>query len=476
MLTGWLCDVCGVLWCVVQWEVYASKERGHGGGWNEKRAELAGQTAGGKQVVVQYGDTYYLAILSSNGNSGQLTVYETDGMLGELTLVNYTAPLPPTVPSAISSFHALHSHLLSSFVVITSNQSLSLYLTPTLHSWQQLTAHRSFTLTGKGSDDVKTGSFAYSVVVWESATISTVVAGQVSISRDGGRLYVNVFSVRLDNATNAVNLIASAVIQPSQLHSFSINRPHSSAVNVTAAAIALTVDDVKRTCPSGAQPYDMAGVLSFTTADYDAYMAVVCVSLKGALYVSSPVLFDVGASPSLSIATSPPSTPHPPAAHVLLTLSDSYCYNNEPANKFAYSGLCDHTPTPLTDVLTYTYARLVDIALFVHQAAANNSTAVQPSVICSPLLLHGMFDMGSRSSVLLWTGRDDSGQQRLGVVELHVGRHDSDRARVAGGVVAGSGVGRGVQVGSNGVCGVSEPFDGLVIDAWQLPQRTTWRD
>ena len=420
--------------------------------------------------MFEYEDSYYLFILSSNGSSGQLTVYEFDVMLGELRL-NYTGPLPSTVPASIDSLHALHCHTLSSFVAITSDQSLSLYLTPSLASWHRLAPHRSFMLQGKGSDDIQPHSLAYSAVVWETSATSVLVAGQVSVSNDGSRVYVNVFGVQLANTTDATTLIASAVVQPSQLPSLS-TIPRLTAPPIASAAIALTVDDVKQTCPSDSQ-YDMAGVLSFTTADYNAYMAVVCVSLNGALYVSYPVLFDAGSSPSLSIATSPPSGPDTPAAHVLLTLSDSYCYNNEPANKDAFSGLCDHTPTPLTHVLTYTYARLVDIAHFIqHQATYGNAT--RPAVICSSQLLHGMYDMGSQPSVLLWTGRDGSGQDRLGVVELHVGLRGSDRARVGG--VAVRGADKAVQPASNAICGVAEPFDGLVIDAWQLPQKTTWRD
>ena len=453
--------------CTVQFEVYASAERGDGGGWNEKRTELQGQTAGGMQVVVEYEDSYYLVVLSSDGNTNQLTVYQFDHMMGELTL-NYTGPLPQPLPSSINSFHALHSTTLHFFIAITSDQSLSLCLTPTLASWQQLSPHRSFSLKGKGSEDAQSDSFVYSAVVWEKSNTSALVAGQVSISGDGSRLYVNVFAVQLANVTDAVNLIASAVVQPSQLPSFSTTR-RSPTITVTAAAIALTLDDVKQTCPSSAQ-YDMAGLLSFTTADYDAYVAVVCVSLNGAVYVSYPVLLDAGSTPSLSIATSPSSGPHTPAAHVLLTLGDSYCYNNEPSNKIAFSGLCDHTPTPLTDVLTYTYARLADIAHFVQLQA--NSSSTQPSVICSPLLLHGTYDMGSQTNVLLWTGRDGSGQDRLGVVEVHVGRQDSDNLNVAAG--SGSDARSGLQLGSNVDCGVSEAFNGLVIDAWQVPERTTW--
>jgi len=226
---------------------------------------------------------------------------------------------------------------------------------------------------------------------------------------------------------------------------------------------------VEQTCPSGTQ-YDLAGVLSFTTSDYDAYVAVVCVTFDGhTLYVSPPVLIDAGTSPSLSIASAG-SFGQSPVAHVLLTVGDSYCYNNEPANKYAYSGLCDHTPTPLTDVLTYTYARLTDMANFIYRAAKSSTSQ---SLICSPLLLHGMYDMGSQTSVLLWNGQDMSGQDKLGVVELHVGRQvNSDKARV-GGVVARTEK-SGLQLGSSDICGVAEPFDGLVIDAWQLPQETTW--
>lgn len=457
----------------MQWEVYASHERGDGGGWNEKRAELVGQVDGGVQAVMEYDDSYYLAILSSNGSSIQLTVYEFDEMLGELRL-NYTGPLSTGLTGPISSFHALRSDVLPAFVAITSNQSLSLYLTPTLAAWHQLTVHRSVTFHGKGSNDVAPDSFAYSAVVWETAAVSVLVAGQASVSGDGGRLYVNVFGVRLTNnaTTDAVDLIASAVVQPTELPTFS-SPPHaSSTAAVTSVAIALTVDDVDETCPDSAQ-YDLAGVLSFTTAWYDAYVAVVCVSLDGgSVYVSLPVLLDVGSSPSLSIATSPPSPAQPPAAYVLLTLSDSYCYNNEPANKVAYSGLCDHTPTPLTDVLTYTYARLTDIASFVQQAV--DDILVQQSVICSPLLLHGMYDMGSQPSVLLWTGRDGSGEDRLGVVALHVGR-PADSTEVDLGVESARDSVSGWQLGFNAVCGLAEPFDGLVIDAWQLPQRTTWQ-
>ena len=288
---------------------------------------------------------------------------------------------------------------------------------------------------------------------------------------------MNVFGVQLGNTTEAVHLIASSVLSPSRLPSFSTSSHHSSSLSrgpalaLVSAAIVLTVDDVERTCLGSAQ-YDLAGVLSFTTTSYDAYVAVVCVSLNGALYVSSPALLDVGSSPSLSIATSPASSSQPNTAHVLLTLGDSYCYNSEPANKDAYSGLCDHNPTPLADVLTYTYARLTDLARFVRQAA--NSSAAQSGVICSPLLLHGAYDMGRRSRALLWTGRDDSGEERLGVVELHVGRQGGDEAGVAGGT--SSDAVRDVRPGSNAVCGVAEPFDGLVIDAWQLPERTACSD
>ena len=395
-------------------------------------------------------------------------MYEFDEMLGELRL-NYSGPQPQTVPGSVSSFHSLRSHTLPSFAVITSDQRLSLYSTPTLASWHQLTLHRSLVLQGKGSSDIKAGSYAYGAVVWETSTSSVLVASQVSISGDGSRLYVNAFGVQLSNTTNAVNLVASAVIQPSQLPSFTAAR-RTSTVNITAAAIALTMDDVELTCPDSAR-YDVAGVLSFTTSDYDAYVAVVCLSLDGRLYVSPIVLLDAGSSPSLSIATSPSSAAQPAAAHVLLTLGDSYCYNNEPANKIAFSGLCDHTPTPLSDVLTYTYARLADIARFVQQVDSSNSSSSQPSVICSSLLLHGMYDMGSRTSVLLWTGRDGSGQDRLGVVELHVGRQGKQSAASVGDITV-----QDTGLGSNEVCGVAEPFDGLVIDAWQLPERTTWHN
>ena len=112
--------------------------------------------------MLEYDSSYYLVVLSSDGaNNSQLGVYAFDALLGELRL-NFTSPLPPSVASPVSSFHALRSRALPSFVAVTSRQSLSLFLTPSLGSWQQLSAHRSFVLRGKGSEDMQDESVSYS--------------------------------------------------------------------------------------------------------------------------------------------------------------------------------------------------------------------------------------------------------------------------------------------------------------------------
>ena len=58
------------------------------------------------------------------------------------------------------------------------------------------------------------------------------------------------------------------------------------------------------------------------------------------------------------------------------------------------------------------------------------------------------------------------------MVEVHVGRQGGGQAGVAS--KTSNNAVRDKQLGSNAVCGVAEPFDGLVVDAWQLPERTAW--
>ena len=60
----------------------------------------------------------------------------------------------------------------------------------------------------------------------------------------------------------------------------------------------------------------------------------------------------VGKFPSISVNKVPSSASD---VMVLLLAGESYCYNNEVANKRPYPALCDSVPQSMPGVLTYTY-------------------------------------------------------------------------------------------------------------------------
>jgi len=150
---------------------------------------------------------------------------------------------------------------------------------------------------------------------------------------------------------------------------------------------------------------------------------------QGITKLTAAAPFGVGAKPSVSVAL------YGSELRAMVVRGESYCWNNEPANKRPEPGLCDSTPTSTPFVLSYTYGSIPE---FLSQL----STGVSPSP-CSSFLLHGMYDMGSNVNVALYTSSTD-----IGVVEVH----------------------EGVPEGTTdvGYCGIADAFAGAVLDAWPL--------
>ncbi len=99
-------------------------------------------------------------------------------------------------------------------------------------------------------------------------------------------------------------------------------------------------------------------------------------------------------------------------------------------------GLCDSTPISLTSVLTYTLAFFNDVL----QLISANATATS----CVDSIWHGMYDMGTQPSAVLYTL---AGQ--LGVAEVHSAVDEESK-------------------GSGAICGLSSAYEGIVLDGWPV--------
>jgi len=138
--------------------------------------------------------------------------------------------------------------------------------------------------------------------------------------------------------------------------------------------------------------------------------------------------FGMGSNARVSIHTILDDT------RVMIVGGESFCYNNEVQNKRASPLLCSSLPSSTPNILTYTYGTFDELVSQIDSG--------EMSTPCSTHVLHGMYDMGTRPSVALYS-LDSS----LGVVEVHEGIPSS------------------VDPGS---CGVSNTFRGIVLDGWHL--------
>ena len=433
----------------VQFQVYTGNATGDA--WNHRLDALSGRS-GGQQAIVTYDDVHYLVVLSSKAVGGKgdegysMTVYAFDALLTNHSLRWVDALTLPTLRD-IDLFAALSpsppsqsSPVLVTIARSTDSITVSVYPIPSLASWQSLKPLLVHSIPLPSSSAV-----AAHDAVWHTADALFVV--QLVATESPPAALLRVFMVNL--TSGAVTLAANASTPTPALHSVT-------GVAVAAAAPPYAGGD------SLCGPRAVPGALSYALSNYSVYAGYFCLRVDGA-YLSPVVSMDLGSLPSLSIQRSPPPSSSP---HFLLTLGTSYCWNTEPYNKQANSGLCDHTPLPMASTLTYSFGLLSSLIAYV-QARAEGQ---EGSLICNDDFLHGTYDLGEKPRGKLWVGRDAEGVERLGVVEVHDGVSSMGHE----GTAAEQSVG-GVGLTPSNICGVAVPFDGIVVDAWPLPERTTWK-
>ena len=429
----------------VQWAVYTGSATGDA--WNQRREELRGR-ADPHQLLVTYDAITFLVILSTPITGGvggdlTLTIFTIDALLSHRGLQwNATFPftLAPENEGEIDSFTLAAGVGGTQMLVVGVRQNTSvsalLYPVPSLASWTSLKPLRVQTT-------IQSPTSAHALdAVWMTADTLTLVQA----SAINGTIVLQSFSIHI--VTEQVTL--------SEVTSFI-------AGDVTGLAVAVAAgpySEGESPCTAG-----VPGLLSFTLSNYSAYAAYYCVQ-NTSLYLSPSIAFTVGGTPSLSIQRSPAPDLIP---HVLLTLSTSYCWNNEPYNKEADAGLCDHTPVPMASTLTYTYGTLAAVMEWIQRGGDGG-------VVCNREFSHGTYDLGGKQSAKLWVGMDEKGVERLGVIEVHEGANAVQEGAVGQGVQEGGVSGLEVRIGPSRICGVAIPFDGLVVDAWPLPLNTRWEE
>lgn len=126
----------------------------------------------------------------------------------------------------------------------------------------------------------------------------------------------------------------------------------------------------------------------------------------------------------------------------VMVWENAFCWNSPIRNKHAEAYVCDSVPAPSPSVLAYAYGFLKDFAEFVLSSKAQKKSAIISA--CSPGILSGMYDMGISPSVSFF------GENDLRVVALHHGiatlPTDPNTTQ----------------------CGISNLFDGLVLDGWPV--------
>ena len=428
-----------------QWAVYTGEATQEA--WNIRPVALQGRTSA-SHATLTYTGTPYLAVLSSKaaGGSGDdgynVNIYRFGGLLRAFGLPWVTTgplTLPRNVTGVVDAFIVpswtpAMGTTQQLFVSVRSAESTSwvLYPMPGLSSWfvMKSTFVHSF-VHGLGPAEPTAHD-----VAWQSPDSLLVVraSGSPTVS----------LSAYVINVTGGETQLLDTVLVP-----FS-----SDDVDITGLAVAVAPGPyhTSSACAAGA----VEGALSITLSNYTAFIAYLCITVV--IQLSPVVPIDVGSTPSLSIERSPSSS----APHFLLTLSTSYCYNTEVYNKQADSGLCDHSPIPMASTLTYSFGLVSSLQRFVDRRAQG----VGGGLICNAEFLHGTYDMGSRQSARLWRGFNGSGVELLGVVEVH------DGVPTAGEEVQ-AGVNE-LELVPSTICGPALPWDGVVVDAWPLPQQTTW--
>ena len=437
----------------VQFAVYTANATGDA--WNHRTDELRGRS-GGQPAIVTYDDTPYLAVLSSKAVEGRgsdgysVTVFAFDGLLTNQSLRAVQTLALPAV-GVVDMFTAVSppAEVPSSapLLVMTAYDAvegvtMTVFSIPVLASWRTLKPLFFHGIPMPPSS----GPVAHDVV-WHAADLLLLV--QLVAITSPPSVLLRVFAVNVTSRTVILAVNGS--------------NPTPALSTVTGVAVAMAgppYSDGDSQCGSQAVP----GALSYSLDNYSVYVSTFCLR-NASVQLSPAVLMDVGSSPSLSIQRSPDLTS---TLHFLLTLGESYCWNTEAYNKQADAGLCDHTPLPMASTLTYSYGLLSALTAYVQKRVQGGGEG--GGVVCNAEFLHGTYDLGQRPRGRLWVGRDGEDVERLGVVEVHDGasltgmeeediREDGDD-RV--GIVPSS------------ICGVAVPFDGIVVDAWPLPQRTSW--
>ena len=430
-------------------------------GLNVRRPELEGRGAAFVTGWTEAG-RQYIAVMSQQvrqAGNYSLHVYGIDAALSvaslSLVFTQPELPLPGTPLSVVTV--ELPSSGNASLTFISFSQLLCAYPSSSLADWRSWHSPACVKLPAGDA------GFRHELAVsMQSDSKAAVVVG--SVNPDGSGVLLSCFEFDLTARTLQARAVAN------------VSSPEASASSVSGVSVAMA-NERSDACPVTGKG-SIAGAVAFSTSAYNVYLAAFCLDdadeQSWSLEHTGGVFIDVGSSPSLSVASAPSSSSASASPYLLLTLSDSYCYNAEAYNKQADSGLCDHQPVATSQVLSYSYGRLADATAWLQQAR----WGVGGGVICNPFFLHGSYDMGRQQSSVLWPVKDEQGRRRLALLDVHAGqRSTAGRDRGEGRTRAGE---TGWPVNSpaladNAVCGRALYYDGLVIDGWLLPQQTTWR-
>jgi hypothetical protein len=282
-------------------------------------------------------------------------------------------------------------------------------------------------------------------------------------------------------------------------------------IDPASVSIALAPNSDSPSC--GSLPIGLAFasyLVSFSSAG-TAYVAFGCLGMgaKGLVNAASvPVAVGPGSSTSVAMR----QRPFVGSPYAMLSITDSFCWNNEYVNKRPDIALCDTQPNNQSQVLTYSFGQMAAFATFLESQ--------QPLSPCLDVLgfVHGTYDMGSQSSLALYLAPEDEQATQaydpttwtINVVEVHKGfvnpsatdagvaeeREDVDSVEVnedrrsnvvitprPAGMAAPSPTLSSLRHHTRAkktvqppvpasACGPPLPFAGLVMDSWLLPTLT----
>jgi len=154
--------------------------------------------------------------------------------------------------------------------------------------------------------------------------------------------------------------------------------------------------------------------------------------------ISDMVPIGEGTDPHIEFSVVNNST-ETPTIMVVETNAEGYCFNSDWHNKRAYPLVCDSTPNSCEHIMNYNYGNFED---WKEQILNGDDTRISS---CHNSIMHGDYDLGKNPNFALLFNPVEN---KLSVLEVHEGFGNQSLDTCG--------------------CGYPLPFNGVVLDSWDI--------